>query len=112
MEDSFIKGWTTFLKRKKKLFQTKTGIGVTFIFPALERKQSIFIDTEQWFASKGDRLTQTVSLLESKEHICKIKSYGQVSLVEIDNVLYELIPDAVVVSRIPIHGVRLRRYQM
>ncbi|ROR31818.1 hypothetical protein EDD66_101437 [Mobilisporobacter senegalensis] len=107
-----LNGWVRFLKGKKRLFQTKIGMGVAFIFPGLEREQSIFIDTEQWFADKGSRLTQTVALLESKGHICKIKSFGQVSLVEVDNVLYELIPEAVTVNRIPIHGVRLRRYRM
>lgn len=107
-----LNGWIRFLKLKKKVFRTKVGIGVAFVYPELQRDQSIFIDTEQWLTDKGDRLTQTVALLESKGHICHIKSYGQVSLVEVDNLLYELIPDAVSVSRIPIYGVRLRRYQI
>lgn len=107
-----LNGWIHFLKVKKRIFYSKVGTGVAFIFPGLQRDHSIFIDSDQWLASKGDRLTQTVALLESKGHICKIKSYGQVSLVEIDNVLYELIPDAVVAHKIPIYGVRLRRYQI
>ena len=47
--------------------------------------------------------------LEEGGHIYSVVRYGDVPLIKIDNILYEAIPEAIG-GRIPIHGVRLRRY--
>lgn len=103
----FVKG---FLQMKSNLFATAFGRGVAYIFPVLERKESIFIDTVEFLPSPEQRLEDVLKRVASQGHSCQVLRSGSVPLVKIDNVKYELVPDAVVV-KIPIHGVRLRRYE-
>ncbi|MEY8354978.1 hypothetical protein AALB39_16680 [Lachnospiraceae bacterium 54-53] len=77
---------------------------------ALHKSDSIFIETNKMFVNADERIADAKALLESKGHICEIKKTGQIAVAEIDNILYELIPDAVRVKVLNVHGVRLRRY--
>lgn len=95
-----------FLHMKKMIMRTRFGSGVNFAFPMLERSQSVFIDTEQWFSNSKKRLDDVKARLESNGHAFAVLSEGQVPLIKIDNVVYEAIPQAVF-CKIPIHGVRL-----
>ncbi|MGG7058355.1 hypothetical protein ACQPUZ_08660 [Clostridium tertium] len=99
----------SFLRMKKNAIKTPIGTGLNFIFPALERSQSIFIDTEEWFPNSRERFDSVKKRLEENGHIYTIVRLGDVPLIKIDNILYEAIPEAVR-GRVPIHGVRLRRY--
>lgn len=101
-----IKG---FLNMKRNAIKTPTGTGVNFIFPVIERSQSIFIDTEEMFPNSKVRLNDVKRRLEENGHSYTILRSGDVPLIKIDNIIYEAIPEAVG-GRIPIHGVRLRRY--
>lgn len=101
-----IKG---FLNMKKNAVKTPTGTGINFIFPNLERSQSIFIDTEEWFPSAEERLKQVKERLESHGHTYTVIRGGSVPLIKIDNIIYEAMPQALT-ETITIHGVRLRRY--
>ncbi|VYU43658.1 hypothetical protein [Clostridium tertium] len=101
-----IKG---FINMKKNAIKTPTGTGINFAFPFLERSQSIFIDTEEWFPNAEQRLTEVRRRLEENGHSYIILRMGAVPLIKIDNILYEVIPEATQ-GRVPIHGVRLRRY--
>lgn len=101
-----IKG---FLNMKKNAIKTPTGTGVNFIFPAIERSQSIFIDTEEWFPNAKQRLDEVKDRLESNNHLYTVIREGNVPLIKVDNIIYEVIPEAIQ-GRIAIHGVRLRRY--
>jgi len=103
-----IKG---FLNTKKNAIKTPTGAGVNFIFPVIERSQSIFIDTEEWFPNPQQRLDDVKKRLESNGHLYTIVRSGKVPLIKIDNIVYEAVPHAIQ-GRIPIHGVRLRRYSI
>ncbi len=98
-----------FLRMKSQFASTAVGRGIVFIFPDLERKQSIFIDTEEYFSSAAKRRNCVIDRVTSQGHSCEVVRAGDVPLLKIDNIRYELIPDAVVV-KFPIHGVRLRRY--
>lgn len=98
-----------FLNLKKNAMKTPTGIGVNFTFPIIERSQSIFIDTEEWFPKASQRLEDVKKRLQENGHNYIIIREGAVPLIKIDNILYEAIPEAIQ-GRIPIHGVRLRRY--
>jgi len=100
-----------FLKIKKEVMSTPTGSGINFIFPLIERSQSVFIDTEEYFANKADRLSDVKARLESKGHTFAVIREGEVPLIKIDNVLYEAVPSAKQ-YRIPVHGVRLRKYPL
>jgi hypothetical protein len=98
-----------FLNIKKNAIKTPTGTGVNFIFPVIERSQSIFIDTEEWFPNSQQRLDEVKARLESNGHLYTVIREGKVPLIKIDNIIYEVIPEAIQ-GRIAIHGVRLRRY--
>ena len=94
---------------KRNAIKTPTGIGINFVFPVIERSQSIFIDTEEWFSKAKERLNDVKKRLEENGHTYTIVREGDVPLIKIDNILYEAIPEAII-GRIPIHGVRLRSY--
>lgn len=99
---------TGFLCMKSRFASTPIGKGLNFIFPAIERKQSIFIDTEEYFSNTEQRLQCVINRVTSQGHSCEVLHKGTVPIVKIDNVKYELVPEAIVV-KFPIHGVRLRR---
>lgn len=98
-----------FLNMKKNAIKTPIGTGINFIFPDIERSQSIFIDTEEWFPNASQRLEEVKKRLEENGHSYIIIHGGAVPLIKIDNIIYEAIPEAIQ-GRIAIHGVRLRRY--
>lgn len=98
-----------FFNIKKNAMKTPTGIGVNFIFPVIERSQSIFIDTEEWFPSQKQRLDEVKARLESCGHEYTVIHDGKVPLIKIDNIIYEAIAHAIQ-GKVAIHGVRLRRY--
>ena len=100
-----------FLNMKRNVIKTPTGTGINFIFPILDRSQSIFIDTEEMFSKSKERLNDIKRRLEENGHIYTVVRGGDVPLIKIDNIIYEAIPEAVG-GRIPIHGVRLRRYPL
>lgn len=110
MKGISARSWKSFQFYKKELAKTKLGIGLVSKIPALDRSQSIFIPTEKLFADSRERIADVKKNLESKGHICEVNSAGEVTIMEIDNVLYEIIPDAVRMRVMNIHGVRLRRY--
>ncbi|GAA0085697.1 hypothetical protein UT300007_21360 [Clostridium sp. CTA-7] len=98
-----------FLNMKKNAIKTPTGTGINFIFPVIERSQSIFIDTEEWFPNSKQRLDAVKARLESNGHSYTVIREGKVPLIKIDNIIYEAIPEAIQ-GRVAIHGVRLRKY--
>ena len=98
-----------FLKAKKDVMKTPTGIGLNFVMPWLERSQSVFIDTEQWFSNPKQRLEAVTSRLDKQGHKYEVIRGEKVVLIKIDNILYEAIPTSIG-GRTTIHGVRLRRY--
>jgi hypothetical protein len=100
-----------FLTTKKRLIKTQVGTGINFIFPVIERSQSVFIETEAWFSNTSQRLKDVKRRLEEQHHEVIVMSAGDVPLLKIDNILYEAIPEAIRVE-IMIQGLRLRRYQM
>ncbi|WP_195429299.1 hypothetical protein [Clostridium sp. D46t1_190503_E9] len=98
-----------FLNMKKNAIKTPTGTGINFIFPDIERSQSIFIDMEEWFPNASQRLGEVRKRLEENGHDYTVIHEGAVPLIKIDNIIYEAIPEAIQ-GRVAIHGVRLRRY--
>ncbi|MCF0148335.1 MAG: hypothetical protein HUJ77_08040 [Clostridium sp.] len=100
-----------FLNMKRSAVKTPVGTGVNFVFPMIDRSQSIFIDAEEWLPNSKDRLEDVKKRLDESGHSYIIVRSGDVPIIKIDNVLYEAIPEAIG-GRIPIHGVRLRRYSI
>ncbi|AJS59311.1 hypothetical protein [Paenibacillus sp. IHBB 10380] len=93
-----------FLRMKKAAVKTPVGSGLNFLFPILERSQSVFIDTEAMLSNSTKRLHDVRMRLESNGHAVKVLGEGQT--IKIDNIVYEAIPHAIY-GRVPIHGVRL-----
>ncbi|MCA1295384.1 hypothetical protein LBW89_20460 [Paenibacillus sp. alder61] len=103
-------GWELAVKRllraKTQFVKTPVGSGVNFIFPIMERAQSVFIETEAWFSNPQERLNDVTRRLESNGHSYTILRTGPIPTLKIDNVEYEAVPQAIY-GRVPIHGVRL-----
>lgn len=95
---------------RRNTIYTQRGIGLVSKIPFLEKKESIFISTDKYFANAYERLAIVKDKVISKGHECEVKTIGEVPVLEIDNILYELIPDAVKVRYLNVHGVRLRRF--
>lgn len=104
--EAFAKG---LLKTKKLAVSTPTMTGINFIFPVLERSQSIFIETEAWFENSIKRLDDILKRLDDEGHHYTVLRGGVAPLIKIDNIVYEAIPTAIG-GRVPIQGMRLRRY--
>lgn len=103
--------YAKYLKKKHEIFTTALGTGFLFIVPFFERKESVFIDVEQWFSDKDKRLSSVLDRFALKGHVVSVIRTGQTPLIKVDNIYYECIPSQVVV-KVPIQGVRLRRYVM
>ena len=107
--------WSTvvvgFLRIKSQAAATETGKGFNFIYPFFEIRQSIFIDTEEYFPNAQLRLKNVLDRISSQGHVYEVLRDGAVPVVKIDNIKYELIPGAIS-GKMPIHGVRLRRYNL
>lgn len=99
----------SFLRKKKEIFSTPFGAGILFACPMLERSQSVFIEVEEWFSNKDKRLTCVMNRLLTMGQEVEVLRSGEVPLLKINNLYYECIPSQVVV-KLPIQGVRLRRY--
>ncbi len=102
--------WKQMLEAKNTLFRKGFGLGLVSRFPALERKEAVFIATEKMFANAQESLKTVVGKLVDDGHMVTVVRDGQVPVLDIDNVLYEIVPDAIRVSFVNVHGVRLRRY--
>ncbi|MCM1233885.1 MAG: hypothetical protein NC489_27580 [Ruminococcus flavefaciens] len=62
------------------------------------------------FADPTQRIKDVKTRVTEKGHLFEVISTGsKTALVKIDNVYYELIPDAVRIYYATVHGVRLRR---
>ena len=103
--------YAKYLKKKHEIFTTALGTGFLFVVPFFERKESVFIDVEQWFSDKDKRLSDVLDRFALKGHVVSVIRTGQTPLIKVDNIYYECIPTQVVV-KVPIQGVRLRRYVM
>lgn len=83
-----------FLRMKSQFALTDFGKGFNFINPALDRKESIFIDTEAYFPNAKMRMENVLDRVSSQGHTCEVLRGGDVPIVKIDNIKYELIPHA------------------
>ncbi|BCK00440.1 hypothetical protein [Anaerocolumna chitinilytica] len=99
-----------FLLMKSQAAATETGKGLNYIFPFFERKYSVFIDTESYLPNAETRLKNVLDRIAAQGHVYEVLRGGAVPIVKIDNVKYELLPSAV--GKYPVHGVRLRLYNL
>ncbi|MGX8710179.1 MAG: hypothetical protein ACQGTM_08030 [bacterium] len=95
-----------FLHWKKRIFKRPFAAGINFVYPVLERSQSVFIDTEAWFSNSDKRLEDVKNRLKLYGHTFTVLQTGAVPIIKIDNLVYKAVPQAIY-GRVPIHGVRL-----
>ncbi|MCR5754048.1 MAG: hypothetical protein K6G30_04430 [Acetatifactor sp.] len=91
-----------------RMLYTQFGIGLVSRMPVLARREAVFIATDSYFTNAAERTQFVKEKLEKKGHFCEVKQMGKVSLLEIDNAFYELVPD----MDHRVFGVRLRRYML
>lgn len=99
-------GIKRFLDMKSKFAKTFIGSSINIIFPALERSQAVFIETEAWFDHSNQRLDAVIKRLESFGHEVKVMERGSIATLKIDNLLYDAVPHYVMM-KVPIQGVRI-----
>ncbi len=100
---------TAFVKGKRNLFKNPYLEGVALIFPFLDRRVSIFIDTIILGSSVRGRREAVLDFLLSHGFEAEDASVNGESLIRVDNSYYSLWP-AVRSAKFPIQGVSLVPY--
>ncbi len=109
VHDTILVGIKNYLRIKKQIMSSKVGSGLSFVFPPVERSESIFIEIEEGFSNEVKRLENLKNRLISQGHHFTVLKEGQVPVIRINNIVYYATPTAVVVSHVPVQGMRLRR---
>lgn len=95
-----------FLSTKKKATENQFMQGVNLIFPFINRRNSIFIDTVILGTSSSNRRLEIMAFLSEHGHFVEDITLGEEKLLKIDNGYYRLFP-TVRVCRFPIQGMAL-----
>lgn len=99
-----------YLRFKSKVFRDPAFQSLNQVFPFLERRQAVFIDTEAYCSNPSERLTDVLTRLEKMGHENTIISIEGDPIVKVDHTYYQLIPHQIGVGMYPVHGVRLVPY--
>ena len=95
-----------FLKAKSHLFENPYLEGVTIVFPFIERRKAIFIDTVVFGSSVLSRRLATIEYLSNKGHYVDEVKNGTETLLKIDDFYYRIVPGTRR-CQVPIQGVNL-----
>ena len=95
-----------FLKAKSNLFKNPYLEGVNVVFPFIERRKAIFIDTVVFESSVSSRRLATIEYLSNKGHYVEEVKNGTETLLRIDNFYYRIVPGTRR-CQVPIQGVNL-----
>lgn len=95
-----------FLKAKRHLFENPYLEGVTIVFPFIERRKAIFIDTVVFGSSVSSRRLATIEYLSNKGHYVDEVKNGTETLLKIDDFYYRIVPGTRR-CQVPIQGVNL-----
>lgn len=95
-----------FLKVKSNLFKNPYLEGVNVVFPFIERRKAIFIDTIVFGSSVGSRRLATMEYLSQKGHYVEEVKNGTETLLKIDDFYYRIVPGTRK-CQVPIQGVNL-----
>lgn len=95
-----------YLRFKRKVFHKPFLQGMNLVFPFLERRQSIFIDTEAYCENAMERLADVLQRVESMGHHSQVIRTAGTVIIKIDNLYYELFPYSII-GKTPVHGVKL-----
>lgn len=95
-----------FLKAKSNLFKNPYLEGVNVVFPFIERRKAIFIDTIVFGSSVSSRRVATMEYLSNKGHYVEEVKNGTETLLKIDNNYFRIVPGTRR-CQVPIQGVNI-----
>lgn len=104
--NSFVTSYLNFLKKKSNFFKNPYLEGVALVFPFLERRKAIFIDSVIFGTTVLSRREATVKHLRDKGHQVEEVKNGEETILRIDNMYYRLFPGSRV-RCVPIQGINL-----
>lgn len=104
--NSFVTSYLNFLKKKSNLFKNPYLEGVALVFPFLERRKAIFIDSVIFGTTVLTRREAVIEHLRGKGHQVEEVKNGEETILRVDNMYYRLFPGSRA-CRIPIQGINL-----
>ena len=96
-----------FVKTKSKLLKSPYLEGVNLVFPYLDRRKSVFIDTVIFGTNVADRRAAAVEYLKKKGFAVEEIRVGSETLLKIGNIYYRIFPMTKTAYKVPIQGVNL-----
>ena len=96
-----------FVKTKSKLLKNPYLEGVNLVFPYLDRRKSVFIDTVIFGTNVADRRAAAVEYLKKKGFAVEEIRVGSETLLKIGNIYYRIFPMTKTAYKVPIQGVNL-----
>ena len=96
-----------FVKTKSKLLKNPYLEGVNLVFPYLDRRKSVFIDTVIFGTNVADRRAAAVEYLKKKGFAVEEIRVGSETLLKIGNIYYRIFPMTKIAYKVPIQGVNL-----
>lgn len=96
-----------FVKTKSKLLKNPYLEGVNLVFPYLDRRKSVFIDTVIFGTNVADRRAAAVEHLKKKGFAVEEIRVGSETLLKIGNIYYRIFPMTKTAYKVPIQGVNL-----
>lgn len=95
---------------KNGFFRTAIGVGLAYCFPVLAKREAVFIGGENWISTSENAADEVIQKLKKRGHLCLLRRKGKVPLIEIDNVMYEMLPSVRTFRFSSVFGFQLRRY--
>ena len=96
-----------FVKTKSKLLKNPYLEGVNLVFPYLDRRKSVFIDTVIFGTNVADRRAAAVEYLKKRGFAVEEIRVGSETLLKIGNIYYRIFPMTKTAYKVPIQGVNL-----
>ena len=103
LENAILK----FLNAKSNLFKNPYLEGVNLVYPYLDRRKAIFIDTVVLGTNVSSRRLAVIEYLNEHGHYVEEVKNGTETLLKIDNSYYRIWPSARKYYKIPVQGVNL-----
>lgn len=103
---------SSLIKGKQNLFKNQYLEGVSIMFPFLDRRSSIFIDTVVFGTDVKERRDAIIAFLIEMGFDAKQELLNDQILLKIDNSYYSVWPTTRVFNKIPVQGIVLSPYYL
>ena len=95
---------------KQTALTTDIWKGIKFLIPPIDRRNYVFVATDEYFPNEKMRLDNVLQKLNEYKIDFNVIREGKVPLIKVGNRYYELIPGARMVYKLNVHGVSFREY--